>query len=186
MDIRVRKGSWSRTLYGNVGYGDIGGTNSRLALYSHGADGFEQLSDRVAHRGVVIDDQRLFEEVRDYVAAFNPELADRIGIIHQGQLLQELDAAELQRHRRRRLRSSRPRPSPRGRRSFPFFPPTRTSGGCISPTAPGVCGRSAWLFQLLRVRWIRRPAWVRLWKSVWWVRPMLSCWTAPAGAPFML
>ena len=30
------------------------------------------------YRGVVIDDQRLFEEVRDYVAAFNPELADRI------------------------------------------------------------------------------------------------------------
>jgi ABC-2 type transport system ATP-binding protein len=30
-------------------------------------------------------------------------LADRIGIIHQGELLQELDAAELQRHRRRRL-----------------------------------------------------------------------------------
>ncbi len=30
------------------------------------------------YRGVVIDDQRLFEEVRDYVKAFNPELADRI------------------------------------------------------------------------------------------------------------
>jgi ribonuclease E len=30
------------------------------------------------YRGVVIDDQRLFEEVRDYVTAFNPELADRI------------------------------------------------------------------------------------------------------------
>jgi ABC-2 type transport system ATP-binding protein len=30
-------------------------------------------------------------------------LADRIGIIHQGYLLQELDAAELQRNRRRRL-----------------------------------------------------------------------------------
>jgi ribonuclease E len=30
------------------------------------------------YRGVVIDDQRLFEEVRDYVEAFNPELADRI------------------------------------------------------------------------------------------------------------
>jgi ribonuclease E len=30
------------------------------------------------YRGVVIDDRRLFEEVRDYVAAFNPELADRI------------------------------------------------------------------------------------------------------------
>jgi ribonuclease E len=30
------------------------------------------------YRGVVIDDQRLYEEVRDYVTAFNPELADRI------------------------------------------------------------------------------------------------------------
>jgi ribonuclease E len=30
------------------------------------------------YRGVVIDDQRLFEDVRDYVAAFNPDLADRI------------------------------------------------------------------------------------------------------------
>ena len=30
------------------------------------------------YRGVVIDDRRLFEEVRDYVKAFNPELADRI------------------------------------------------------------------------------------------------------------
>ncbi|MEY2446387.1 MAG: ribonuclease, partial [Ilumatobacteraceae bacterium] len=29
-------------------------------------------------RGVIIDDQRLFEDVRDYVAAFNPDLADRI------------------------------------------------------------------------------------------------------------
>jgi len=30
------------------------------------------------YRGVIIDDQRLFEEVRDYVGAFNPDLADRI------------------------------------------------------------------------------------------------------------
>ncbi len=30
------------------------------------------------YRGVVIDDRRLYEEVRDYVAAFNPELADRV------------------------------------------------------------------------------------------------------------
>ena len=30
------------------------------------------------YRGVVIDDERLHREVRDYVAAFNPELADRI------------------------------------------------------------------------------------------------------------
>ncbi|MEO1055595.1 MAG: Rne/Rng family ribonuclease [Actinomycetota bacterium] len=30
------------------------------------------------YRGVIIDDHRLFEEVRDYVAAFNPELASRI------------------------------------------------------------------------------------------------------------
>ena len=30
------------------------------------------------YRGVIIDDQRLFEDVRDYVQAFNPELADRI------------------------------------------------------------------------------------------------------------
>jgi ribonuclease E len=30
------------------------------------------------YRGVVIDDPRLFEEVRSYVAAFNPELADRV------------------------------------------------------------------------------------------------------------
>jgi len=30
------------------------------------------------YRGVVIDDQRLYEDVKNYVAAFNPELADRI------------------------------------------------------------------------------------------------------------
>jgi ribonuclease E len=30
------------------------------------------------YRGVVIDDERLFHEIREYVAAFNPELADRI------------------------------------------------------------------------------------------------------------
>ncbi len=30
------------------------------------------------YRGVMIDDQRLYEEVRDYVQAFNPELADRV------------------------------------------------------------------------------------------------------------
>jgi len=30
------------------------------------------------YRGVVIDDQRLHDDVKDYVAAFNPELADRI------------------------------------------------------------------------------------------------------------
>jgi ribonuclease E len=30
------------------------------------------------YRGVVIDDQRLFDDVKDYVSAFNPELADRI------------------------------------------------------------------------------------------------------------
>jgi ribonuclease E len=30
------------------------------------------------YRGVMIDDYRLFEEVRDYVLAFNPELAERI------------------------------------------------------------------------------------------------------------
>lgn len=30
------------------------------------------------YRGVMIDDKRLFEEVRDYVQAFNPELADRV------------------------------------------------------------------------------------------------------------
>ncbi|MFT6761361.1 MAG: ribonuclease E [Candidatus Aldehydirespiratoraceae bacterium] len=30
------------------------------------------------YRGVMIDDYRLFEEVRDYVQAFNPELAERI------------------------------------------------------------------------------------------------------------
>jgi ribonuclease E len=30
------------------------------------------------YRGVVIDDTALHEEVRDYVAAFNPELADRV------------------------------------------------------------------------------------------------------------
>ncbi len=30
------------------------------------------------YRGVVIDDKRLFEDVRKYVAAFNPDLADRI------------------------------------------------------------------------------------------------------------
>jgi ribonuclease E len=30
------------------------------------------------YRGVVIDDERLYHEIRDYVSAFNPELADRI------------------------------------------------------------------------------------------------------------
>ena len=30
------------------------------------------------YRGVIIDDRPLFEEVREYVAAFNPDLADRI------------------------------------------------------------------------------------------------------------
>ena len=30
------------------------------------------------YRGVIIDDRLLFEEVREYVAAFNPDLADRI------------------------------------------------------------------------------------------------------------
>ncbi len=30
------------------------------------------------YRGVMIDDRRLYEEVRDYVQAFNPELADRV------------------------------------------------------------------------------------------------------------
>lgn len=30
------------------------------------------------HRGVIIDDRRLFEDVKEYVTAFNPELADRI------------------------------------------------------------------------------------------------------------
>jgi ribonuclease E len=30
------------------------------------------------YRGVVIDDQRLHDDVRDYVSAFNPELADRV------------------------------------------------------------------------------------------------------------
>jgi ribonuclease E len=30
------------------------------------------------YRGVVIDDRRLFEDVRNYVQAFNPELADRV------------------------------------------------------------------------------------------------------------
>lgn len=30
------------------------------------------------YRGVVIDDRRLYEDVRNYVSAFNPELADRV------------------------------------------------------------------------------------------------------------
>jgi ribonuclease E len=30
------------------------------------------------YRGIIIDDQRLFDDVKDYVSAFNPELADRI------------------------------------------------------------------------------------------------------------
>lgn len=30
------------------------------------------------YRNVIIDDQRLFDDVRDYVGAFNPELADRV------------------------------------------------------------------------------------------------------------
>ena len=36
------------------------------------------------YRGVVIDDERLFHEIRDYVAAFNPELADRIEYYDNG------------------------------------------------------------------------------------------------------
>ena len=30
------------------------------------------------YRGIVIDDRRLFEEVRDYIGAFNPEFVDRV------------------------------------------------------------------------------------------------------------
>lgn len=30
------------------------------------------------YRGVVIDDERLFEDVKNYISAFNPELADRV------------------------------------------------------------------------------------------------------------
>jgi len=30
------------------------------------------------YRGIVIDDRALFEEVRDYIVAFNPEFADRV------------------------------------------------------------------------------------------------------------
>jgi ribonuclease E len=30
------------------------------------------------YRGVIIDDQRLFEDVKSYIGAFNPELADRV------------------------------------------------------------------------------------------------------------
>jgi ribonuclease E len=36
------------------------------------------------YRGVVIDDERLYQEIRDYVAAFNPELADRIEYYDRG------------------------------------------------------------------------------------------------------
>jgi ribonuclease E len=36
------------------------------------------------YRGVVIDDQRLFDDVKDYVSAFNPELADRIELHDAG------------------------------------------------------------------------------------------------------
>jgi ribonuclease E len=32
----------------------------------------------VDYRGVIIDDQRLFDDVKDYIGAFNPELADRV------------------------------------------------------------------------------------------------------------
>jgi ribonuclease E len=37
------------------------------------------------YRGVVIDDERLYREVRDYVAAFNPELADRVEYYDAGE-----------------------------------------------------------------------------------------------------
>ncbi len=37
------------------------------------------------YRGVVIDDERLYHEIRDYVAAFNPELADRIEYYDAGE-----------------------------------------------------------------------------------------------------
>ncbi len=30
------------------------------------------------YRGIVIDDPKLYEDVKDYVTAFNPELADRV------------------------------------------------------------------------------------------------------------
>ena len=36
------------------------------------------------YRGVVIDDERLYHEIRDYVGAFNPELADRIEFYDDG------------------------------------------------------------------------------------------------------
>ncbi len=35
------------------------------------------------YRGVVIDDQRLYEELRTYIGAFNPELADRVEFYDQ-------------------------------------------------------------------------------------------------------
>jgi ribonuclease E len=37
------------------------------------------------YRGVVIDDERLYHEIREYVAAFNPELADRIEYYDAGE-----------------------------------------------------------------------------------------------------
>lgn len=36
------------------------------------------------YRGVIIDDQRLHDDVKDYVSAFNPELADRIELHDAG------------------------------------------------------------------------------------------------------
>lgn len=37
------------------------------------------------YRGIVIDDRALFEEVRDYIVAFNPEFVDRVEFWDEGQ-----------------------------------------------------------------------------------------------------
>ena len=46
------------------------------------------------YRGVIIDDQQLFEDVRGYVGAFNPELADRVELYGSTSTSGGVDTAE--------------------------------------------------------------------------------------------
>lgn len=46
------------------------------------------------YRGVIIDDQQLFEDVKGYVGAFNPELADRVELYGSTSTSGGVDAAE--------------------------------------------------------------------------------------------
>ncbi len=46
------------------------------------------------YRGVIIDDQQLFEDVKGYVGAFNPELADRVELYGSTSTSGGVDTAE--------------------------------------------------------------------------------------------